>query len=192
MTCGVLLLAAGQSTRMRGTDKLLRDIDGIPLIRRSAIQCCQTGLPVWVTLPPGSPRADHLNGMDITEVPVAGPMSVSIAAGLAHAPAEITHMIIVLADMPDITTDHIAAIAQAARGSDRIWRGATAQGKPGHPVALPARLFPTLINAPQSDHGAGSVIRAEHAELLRLPGQAAITDLDTPEAWEAWEASRHT
>lgn len=190
MTCGVLLLAAGQSTRMRGTDKLLRRIDGVPLIRRSAIQCAQTGLPVWVTLPPGSPRADHLHGIDITSIPVSGPMSVSIAAGVSQAPHDITHMIITLADMPDITADHIMEIAQAAQGTDQIWRGATAQGQPGHPVALPARLFPALIAAPQSDHGAGSVIKSEHTQLVRLPGQAAITDLDTPEAWASWEASR--
>ena len=32
---GFLYLAAGASTRMRGEDKLLKEIDGVPLLKRT-------------------------------------------------------------------------------------------------------------------------------------------------------------
>ncbi|MEZ5755305.1 MAG: NTP transferase domain-containing protein [Paracoccaceae bacterium] len=51
----ILLLAAGSPPRMRGGDKLLEDVAGEPLLRRSARAALATGCPVTVTLPPTGP-----------------------------------------------------------------------------------------------------------------------------------------
>ena len=42
----------------------------------------------------------------------------------------------------------------------------------------------------QRDHGAREVVRAAGEFVVDVPtnGKAAITDLDTPEAWAAWRA----
>ena len=48
----ILLLAAGSSSRMRGRDKLMEEVDGVPLIARAAgIARAATEGAVIVTLP---------------------------------------------------------------------------------------------------------------------------------------------
>ena len=48
---GFLFLAAGASNRMRGNDKLLKEIDGVPLIKRTLDEALKLNLPVFVTVP---------------------------------------------------------------------------------------------------------------------------------------------
>jgi CTP:molybdopterin cytidylyltransferase MocA len=40
------------------------------------------------------------------------------------------------------------------------------------------------------DRGARIVLEGETVRVLPLPGRRAVTDLDTPEDWEAWRAGR--
>ena len=58
----ILILAAGQSSRMRGRDKLLEEIDGVPLLRRQVDMARAAGLgSVFVTVPEvPHPRHDIL------------------------------------------------------------------------------------------------------------------------------------
>ena len=48
---GFLFLGAGSSKRMRGRDKLLEKINGVPLIERLANEALNLKLPVFITLP---------------------------------------------------------------------------------------------------------------------------------------------
>ena len=48
---GFLFLAAGASTRMRGSDKLLKEIYGVPLIQRALNEALKLNFPVFVTVP---------------------------------------------------------------------------------------------------------------------------------------------
>jgi len=50
MTMQILILAAGASSRMRGTDKLLEQVGGQPLIAHVAAVALATGCPVSVTM----------------------------------------------------------------------------------------------------------------------------------------------
>ena len=69
-------------------------------------------------------------------------------------------------------------------------RAATEDGLPGHPVMFPRRLFGEL-GILGGDEGARHVLADEEVSLLPLPGNRAITDLDTPEDWAEWRAA-HT
>ncbi|MGA1614500.1 MAG: nucleotidyltransferase family protein, partial [Lutimaribacter sp.] len=74
MSLGIIILAAGQSRRMRGGDKLLETVQGQPLLRRIQQAAAATGCPVWVALPgPSHPRAAHL-------LPASQPVYVPDAA----------------------------------------------------------------------------------------------------------------
>jgi len=67
----ILLLAAGSSSRMRGADKLMEPVEGVPLLLRQARVALATGAPVIVTLPPDRPaRNAALAGLDLMTVPV--------------------------------------------------------------------------------------------------------------------------
>lgn len=194
--CPVLILAAGQSRRMGGRDKLLEEIDGVPLITRLARAALATGQPVLVTLPPqGAARRAALQCEPVRAVTVdraADGMAASLVAGLAALPETADAVMILLGDLPEIGADDLRAVmAAAASAPQAIWRGATEDGRPGHPVVFPGRLFTELAGL-QGDSGAQAVIQA-HAGDLRLcplPGARAVTDLDTPEAWAAWRAKQ--
>jgi len=194
----ILLLAAGQSRRMRGRDKLMEEIDGVPLLRRVAGRACDAGIgPVLVALPPAPhPRHDALAGLPITPVPVpdaALGLSASLKRALAVVPAQAQAAMILLADLPEISAQDIRIVAQSVeiKPSNLIWRGAAEDGKPGHPVVVARALFAELSRL-SGDTGAQAVIRrhADQVALVPLPGRHALCDLDTPEDWDAWRAAQ--
>lgn len=187
----ILILAAGASARMRGGDKLLEQVAGQPQLARIADAALQTGAPVRVALPPDRPeRNAALAGLAVQTVIVpdaAEGMAASIRAGLAGWAGAV---MILPADMPDLTAPMLDLMLAAHRATpDAILRGASGD-VPGHPVIFPADLLPALRSL-NGDSGARSVIAAagSRLRLVTLPGRAALTDLDTPEDWAAWRAS---
>jgi CTP:molybdopterin cytidylyltransferase MocA len=194
----ILILAAGQSSRMRGRDKLLEEIDGVPLLRRQVDMACAAALgPVFVTVPEAPhPRHDILSTTGITTVVVPDAtigMSASLRRGLAALPDTTTAVMILLADLPDLTTHDLRCVAQAVvvHPSKRIWRGATADGAPGHPIVFARALFPALKGL-SGDQGGAAVVRdhSDDVHLVHLPADHARRDLDTPEDWGRWRAER--
>jgi CTP:molybdopterin cytidylyltransferase MocA len=190
----ILLLAAGSSTRMRGADKLLEQVDGIPLIRRQALASCATGAPVFVTLPIDRPeRTAALEGLEVTRVPVrdaASGLSASLRAGVEAAGPR--PLLVLLADLPDITTDDLAVLlARHTEVPDLILRATARDGTPGHPVLFPVWALPELARL-AGDSGARELLKREagRTEFVTLPARHAVTDLDTPEDWAAWRAAR--
>lgn len=191
----VLVLAAGGSSRMRGRDKLMEDVDGLPLLRRQVQRASATGLPVWVALPPAPhPRYDVVQDLDATLVPVADAadgMNASLSAGLRALPHSVDAVMIVLADMPDITTEHMNTVLQAVdlKSDTVVWRACTQDGAPGHPTVFRRHLFEALQSL-SGDQGGSTVMKAHRARTVNvpLPEKAARTDLDTPEDWAVWRA----
>lgn len=187
----ILILAAGASTRMRGGDKLMEPVAGQPQLARIARAALETGAPVRVALPPDRPaRAAVLKGLGVDRVTVTNAdegMAASIRAGLAGWEGAV---MILPADMPDLTAPMLHQMLAAHRAEpEAILRGAS-DDKPGHPVIFPADLLPALRRL-HGDEGARSVIvgASPRLRLVALPGRAALTDLDTPEDWAAWRAS---
>ena len=192
----IIILAAGQSSRMRGTDKLLEIVDDKPLIRRQAeLALAATSGPVLVALPVAPhPRYKALKGLDVQLVPVADAaegMGASMRTVFAALPPDAAAAMMLLGDLPDITLNDIRTIQQAIdlQSNTLIWRGATKDGKPGHPIVFASSLFP-LIAALTGDTGGKEVVAAarDRIELVPLPGQRARADLDTPEDWAEWRA----
>lgn len=187
----VLIVAAGRGTRMRGQDKLLFDVEGQPVLRHLALQALGSGLPVFVAVPLDNvTRREALAGLPVTIVEVKDPskgMSASLSAGIAALPRLASGAIVMLGDMPEVTTSDIARLADAFRGAgeDAVVRGSDAKGHAGHPVILPARLL-ARADALTGDHGARDLLRDETVKLVELPGRHATLDLDTPEDWAAW------
>lgn len=201
MAAGPLIgavLAAGASRRMRGADKLLELIDGAPLIRRSVTAAIEALPKVLVTLPPDADaRREALRGLDVRLLTVrdaADGMSASLrtaaTAAMAHHGGD-AGLLVTLADMPEIGADHLSAMRRAWEASDgeTVLRAASADGRPGQPVIFPARLLPSLASL-EGDVGGRSVIAGQPRRLVMLPGEAALVDLDTPEAWARWRAGR--
>lgn len=181
-----VILAAGRSSRMGARDKLLEDIDGLPLLRRQVERALESGL-VIVTLP----SADHPRAAVVparaTIVVVAGQMSDSIRAGIAAVPVDAPGVVILPADMPDITAADISAVKAAATDDIAIVRAATQDGKPGHPIYFARKTF-SDFNTIEGDRGAFRICEnwPDDTKIVPLNGQRARLDLDTPEDWDRY------
>ncbi|WP_171207633.1 MULTISPECIES: NTP transferase domain-containing protein [unclassified Ruegeria] len=192
----IILLAAGRSSRMRGEDKLMQQVDGIPLLRRTAQRALTVG-PVIAALPPQPhPRYAALDGLDVqtVEIPNAAEgMNASLRGALEHVGPDAPAVMILLADLPDLTTTDIQRIRDCVKPhpDKLIWRGADQHGAPGHPVVFHQDLLPELLTL-TGDTGARSVLEnhKDRLHLEPLPGRHATLDLDTPEDWVAWREDR--
>ncbi|MEM6490121.1 MAG: nucleotidyltransferase family protein [Pseudomonadota bacterium] len=195
---GALLLAAGQSRRMAGRDKLMEEIAGEPVLARVARALAASGVDeVIAVLRPDDPaRSAALAGLPVRIVRnprAAEGMGTSIACAIAALDPAADGALIALADMPELEArDHARLLAAFDPGEGReIVRATTEDGAPGHPVLIGRRFFEPLA-ASGGDEGARRLLQ-EHRDFVvtvALPGERARTDLDTPEAWAAWRAAR--
>lgn len=190
------MLAAGASSRMRGGDKLLEEVEGAPLLRTLASRALATGVDVVVTLPPDKPgRMEALSGLSLSTVtvPDAGDgMAHSLRGGIAALSDKTTAVMILPADMPELLQSDLEAMIDAHEAMpDAILRGSTAAQTPGHPVLFPQRFF-AEIAALSGDRGARDILKAykETVQLITLPENHALVDLDTPEQWQDWRATQ--
>jgi molybdenum cofactor cytidylyltransferase len=188
----ILILAAGKSSRMRGRDKHLEEIDGVPLLRRLALAALELGEPVFVALPAlPHPRAESLEGLEMTllAIPEAeGGMSGTLRSAVARLP-QSEGLLLVLGDLAEIGAVEMRAVmaARADAPDKLIWRGATETGEPGHPILFDASLVPRFAEL-SGDGGGESLVKPLKAQtcLVPLPGRVARHDLDTPEDWDAF------
>lgn len=189
MSVSILIPAAGASSRMQGTDKLMLQIDGVPLLQRTVSRAAQAASEVVVTLPRNNARKSCIADQPIKIVEIENPargMSLSLSVG-AQAISPNNAIMILPADMPDITTDDLDKIITEFQRAPRIVRGASQAGKAGHPVVFPNEYLPRFANL-NGDQGARALCEGQSVDLFRLPNDHAVTDLDTPEAWAAWRA----
>ncbi|WP_323768610.1 nucleotidyltransferase family protein [Marinovum sp.] len=195
----LILPAAGRSSRMRGADKLLEEVDGQPCLRTMALRGLAAGLSVLVTLPgPDHPRALALAETPVQRVVVPGAaegMAASLRAAVASLPEGTEAALILPPDMPDIRSADLLSLIAAgdARPEALIVQATTEDGTPGHPILFRRALFEAFRHL-SGDTGARAILQAhrDRLRLVALPGTRARLDLDTPEAWAAWRASRET
>lgn len=195
MSFVILIPAAGASRRMRGRDKLLEPVGGLPILAHLAQLALHVCAEVLVTLPPqAKSRQAALQGLSVKMVTItdaAQGMSASLRAGALHAAARGAHLLVLPADMPKITSaDLRTMMTQSDHYPRAILQATAADGTPGHPVVFPPALLPDF-QALRGDEGAKSILRTHKTDVisLALPQDHATLDLDTPEDWEAW---RHT
>lgn len=189
-----VVLAAGSARRMRGRDKLLETVDGRPLLRQVVDVCRAASVSqVHVVVPSGHEArraALEDTGVTLVENPEASEgMASSIRCGIRSLGPNIDAAILVLADMPEIGATHLDRLIAGfdPTASREICRAVSASGRPGHPVLFGRRFFENLLHL-KGDAGARDVVREAMEFVVEVPtaGEAAVIDLDTPEAWEAW------
>ena len=183
-----LLLAAGQSRRM-GSNKLLEEIDGVPMVARTAQRLLASRARPIVAVTGNQAEAVDaaLGRLPVERVhnpAFAEGLSTSLKRGLAALTDDVDGVVVCLADMPLIAgrdIDRLVAAFSPLEGRAIIVP--TRRGKRGNPVLWARRFFPEITEL-AGDVGAKHLI-GEHADLVfevEMDSDSVLVDIDTPDA----------
>ncbi|MCA8932415.1 MAG: molybdopterin-binding/glycosyltransferase family 2 protein [Rhodospirillaceae bacterium] len=191
-----LVLAAGQSRRMGAANKLLAEVDGLPLAAHAMQAARDSGAdPVVVVTGHEADRVAELAaqwGLAAVHNPDhAGGLSTSLRAGLAALPREVDAVLVCLGDMPGITAAHLKRLVAAyAPEEGRAIVVPTVAGKRGNPVLWDRRFFPEMAGL-AGDVGARHLI-GQYEDLVvevAFADTAPALDIDTPDELAAARAT---
>ncbi|WP_448205076.1 NTP transferase domain-containing protein [Azospirillum sp. sgz302134] len=183
-----LVLAAGRSSRMGGSNKLLAEVGGQPLVARTveAVLASQAKPVVVVTGHQSEAVSAALAGLPLTMVhnlDFAEGLSTSLRAGLAALPADVDGVVVCLGDMPRVTPAVIDRLIAAYNPTEgRSVCVPTVQGKRGNPVLWDRSFFAEMATL-TGDAGAKNMI-GRHADMVvEVPVEdgGILYDVDTPD-----------
>lgn len=193
---GIIVLAAGASSRMGEPKQLLR-YGGETLLGRALRAALETRCrPVVVVLGAGAEalRAE----VDVTDALVvfnetwAEGMGSSIRAGLSALRAATSEtadaVVVLLCDQPFVTSDIIVRLVETyiARRALLVASAYESRGRRtlGAPALFSRALFPELmaLNGPE---GAKRIIQRHTADAVCVETQSAAFDVDTPDDYHA-------
>ncbi len=191
-----IVLAAGESKRMAGRNKLL-----LPLEEKTIVECAVDAIlearvdDVIVVLGHEAAAIQKVlqkRALRFTFNPnFRGGMASSIQAGVAALAPSAQTVMIALADQPLITTAEINfLIAEFARATEKSIGVPTFNGQRGNPVLFDLRYREELL-ALQGEVGGKSIL-ARHPEAVlevALPAGNILVDADTPEAYARLSAA---
>ena len=182
---GCIVMAAGNARRF-GSNKLLAEVAGQPLIARAlqAVPVEKLSCVQVVTQYPAVSAIAAEHGFYVVENahPELG-LSHTIALGLQALPPVDTALFMV-ADQPYLQKESVAKLINFYLQAPDMIATVGHEGVHGNPCLFPARFFPEL-QALQGDRGGAAVIRS-HPESLRILEVDALQlqDVDTPQQLE--------
>jgi molybdenum cofactor cytidylyltransferase len=187
-----IILAAGRSTRMGGTNKLLAEIEGKKLVRIATEQALASKAAevIVVTGHQAELVEQALAGLKVRFVrnpDFAGGLASSVKAGISAVSPTADGAVICLGDMPLMSAHLIDRLIEAfAPDRGNLIVVPVADGRRGNPVLWSRRFFSELMTL-DGDIGARHLI-ARHGEAVAevpVEGNGAFLDIDTPQALEA-------
>ena len=188
---GIVLLAAGASTRMGQPKQLLR-YRGESLLRRAVRIAFETPFrPVAVVLGANAELMEaELEGADaliVRNSAWATGMGSSVATGLEtllHAEPGLEAACFILVDQPYLSAAHLLELHRRL-GLEPEKPGVASEYGPalGVPAIFRKELFPDLLRL-DGQKGAQPVIKKFRAGILSVPFPRGKIDLDTPADWK--------
>lgn len=187
-----VILAAGASRRM-GKNKMLLELDGESLIRRAAKRALAAGLsPLVVVVGHEVDRLRaELQDLRLTfavNPAYTGPTSVSLHQGLNALGPDVDAVVVMLGDMVRVTTETLAMLIAAARGTEAPLVVSRYGDVTAPPLLFRRALFGELLA--WTGEGCGkAVVQAHKQEAMYVDRPAALlVDVDTPEDFAALRA----
>lgn len=187
---GLIVLAAGASTRMGRPKQLLR-YRGRSLLQHSLDTALATAFrPIVVVLGAYAEQMEvEIEGTEVLAVRNgnwATGMGSSVASGLSallHASPDVEAAFFILVDQPYLGAAHLQQMAQLLQRSPHMLGVVSAYGQTtGVPALFSKALFPELL-ALKGPKGAKPVVMEYRDELLAVPFPEGRLDLDTPGDW---------
>jgi molybdenum cofactor cytidylyltransferase len=181
----IVLLAAGNARRF-GADKLMADLDGMPLGVRAAAQMGQLGAAAHIAVcQPDAAITPHYLKLGYTiaenrhaESGLSGSLHLAVEAA---AQTEAQALLILLADMPFVELAHVVALIASSDG-EIIASSDGTQSMP--PAIFPRAAWSRLLEA-EGDAGARHILL--NASTRTAP-EGSLRDIDTPDDLAASKA----
>ena len=166
-----ILLAAGQSKRMNGENKLTKEIQGIPLIKHSVKNILAASIDELIIVL-GYQKEIIEKLIDKNEKikfffnkDFESGMASSIKAGLNHLSKNTEYFFICLGDMPMVNSDIYNRLIKSRNQKDIIVP--TYKGKQGNPVLFNKSMKEKIINI-SGDVGAKKILELNKDKILNL------------------------
>lgn len=187
-----ILLAAGTSSRM-GSNKLLLELDGESVLRGAVRRALAGGLSPLTVILGHEPDEARREIEDLACRWALNPLyeqgvNTSLKHGVRAVPPEARAAMVLLADMPFVSPEMIAAMIARYRASAAPLVVSDYEGVNAPPMLYDRSLFPELLA--MTGEGCGRKVVKSHraeAEVLSWPA-AALADLDVPEDYERLKA----
>ncbi len=180
---GVVVLAAGDSSRLGQSKQLLRH-RGETLIHRAARIALET-TPGDAVIVLGA-QADSIfaqvadlpiRRVDCDDWPLG--MAASLLTGIAALSAECDGALIVVCDQPALSTAHLTALIAAWHTNPQHAAASHYADHLGVPALLPREWFTDLRNL-HGDLGAHDLLAQRRAEITVVANEALAIDIDRP------------
>ena len=182
-----IILAAGESRRFGKDNKLLTEIEGIPMLERVVMAVTRSAVGKTIVVAGSDYEAisSLISGYDVELIKNDDwreGMGSSLAKGTgAVEENSCAGILVCLGDLPFLDPDSINKVINAfvenecnrivvpSRGSSR-----------GHPVVFPVSYFEQLVQL-DGDHGAKVIIKraAQDVTVLPVESSAHFEDIDT-------------
>lgn len=195
MTTGIVLLAAGASTRM-GQSKQLLPIGGIPLLHHATLQALGASSHLMVVL--GSNASAHESILKPMHVPTIintnweTGMGSSIKTGvreLLSLSPHLDNIVLMVCDQPSVTSSYLNLLISSFHTTHATIVSSRYQGTLGVPAIFSNIHFHDLLGL-EDNSGAKSIILKYAEEVVALDFPGGAEDLDTPEDYDRFIKSR--
>jgi molybdenum cofactor cytidylyltransferase len=187
---GGIILAAGQSSRMPRSQKLLLDLDGVPMVRHVLEAASEGGCHQTVVVYAEDDVRRAIDGRAemVYNAKSATGMASSLQAGLRAMRPEIEAAMVLLGDQPLVGARTVATLLRAwrregSRPAAGVAQSSEEDGGWAPPVILARHMWPQLMEL-KGDAGARQVLqgRPELIDIVPAPGRS--DDIDTPDDYE--------
>lgn len=193
---GVIVLAAGSSSRM-GQSKQLLPIEGEPLLLRSV----KTALAIKaqnVVVVLGHREEAH--GKIINHLPLdvivnkgwSAGMGGSLKAGLTHilqVHPETQAILVMVCDQPDLNSSHLVKLVEGFYSTHKSIVASGYSNTTGVPALFSNQHFSEILSLDDSQ-GAKKVLEKNRDTLEVINFPEGATDLDTPEDYQNFVARK--
>ena len=188
MNISATILAAGKSSRMGNTNKLLMTIDGKPIVKLVCESVLATSFdPIMVVTGFEKHKIEtaliDLKMQFIYNGLWADGMATSIFSGIAALPEDIDGNLIVLGDMPFVSAETLEKLKSSFIFHEGRYIIYPQYGeRQANPVLFPKRYFGEILSY-TGDRGCKKVLKQHHRDAISVPidSNEVILDCDTNE-----------